>query len=166
MNSVQLHLALTHVPVILSLVGLVMLLVSFFNKNVTLASTAYIVILAAGITAVPVYFSGEGAEEAVERLPGISENTIEEHEEIAKFAMICVSLAGLSALAALLTGRWPAMVKTLKLLVLFISFISGALMIQAASLGGKIRHTEINSTAIQNESTGQPGNDSEEHDKD
>ncbi len=44
MNSVQMHLALTHVPVILSLVGLVMLVVTFFIQNSTITKASYILI--------------------------------------------------------------------------------------------------------------------------
>ena len=71
MNSVQMHLALTHVPVVLSLVGLVMLAVAFFIKNPTIIKTSYIVLVMAGLSAIPVFLTGEGAEEAIENLPGI-----------------------------------------------------------------------------------------------
>ncbi len=88
MNSVQMHLALTHVPVILSLFGLIMLAVAFCIKNTTITRTSYILILIAGIAAIPVYFTGEGAEEAIENLPGVSEAIIERHEEVAKLAPV------------------------------------------------------------------------------
>ena len=81
MNSVQIHLALTHVPVILSLTGLVMLLLSLYLKNTILIRVSYIFILVAGLMVLPVYFTGEGAEESVEKLPGVSEAVIEKHEE-------------------------------------------------------------------------------------
>ena len=42
------HLALTHVPVILSLAGLIMLAIAFLVKNPTLTKTSYILILIAG----------------------------------------------------------------------------------------------------------------------
>ena len=65
MNSVQMHLALTHVPVILSFVGLVMLVAALILKNTTLTKTSYIILIIAGVAALPVFFSGEGTEEAV-----------------------------------------------------------------------------------------------------
>ena len=152
MNTVQLHLALTHVPVILSLVGMIMLIVAFFVKNTTLTKISYMLILTAGIAAMPVFFSGEGAEEAVENLPGISDAVIEKHEEVAKLAMISIAAAGLLALAALIMVRWS---RILKIFVLMVAIISGGLMVQTAHLGGQIRHTEIrNGFALQNESAG------------
>lgn len=142
MNSVQLHLALTHVPVIVSLVGLMMLLVAFFIKNPTLTKTSYVLIIIAGIFALPVFFTGEPAEDAVENLAGVSGAAIEEHEEIAKFAMIAIAVAGLCALIALYTFKWQV-ARILRIMVLGITIIAGGLMVQTARLGGSIRHTEI-----------------------
>lgn len=151
MNSVQMHLALTHVPVVLSLVGLIMLAVAFVIKNSTLTKTSYILILFAGIAAIPVFFTGEGTEEAIENLPGVSEAVIERHEEVAKLAMISIAAAGLLALAALSTFKWQIAARIFKVVVLLLAITSGGLMAQTAHLGGQIRHTEIRSSvAVQN----------------
>ena len=154
MNSAQLHLALTHVPVLLSITGLIMLTVSFFIKNKTLTKTSYIIIAVAGILAVPVYLSGEETEEAVENLPGVSEGIISRHAEIAMWAMISIAVAGITALVAFFSFRWPAFAKVSKLMVLIFSLATGALMVQTAHLGGQIRHTEIRSGATAQSSTG------------
>jgi len=151
MNSVQMHLALTHVPVILSLVGLIMLIVAFFIKNSTITKTSYILILTAGITALPVFFTGEGTEEAIENLPGVSESVIGRHEEVAKLAMISIAAAGLMALAALFSFRWQIAARVFKVVVVLLAITSGGLLAQTAHLGGQIRHTEIRSSvALQN----------------
>jgi len=152
MNSVQMHLALTHAPVILSLVGLIMLAVAFFVKNSTLTKTSYVVILIAGIAATPVFLTGEGTEEAIENLPGVSEAVIEKHEEVAKLAMISIAVAGLLALVALSSFKWQIASRVLKVAVLIMAVSSGGLMIQTAHMGGQIRHTEIRSdVAMQND---------------
>jgi len=151
MNSVQMHLALTHVPVVLSLVGLMMLAVAFFIKNSTITKTSYILILIAGISAIPIFFTGEGTEEAIENLPGVSESVIEKHEDVAKLAMISITVAGLLALAALFAVRWQIAPRVFKVIVLLLAITSGGLMAQTAHLGGQIRHTEIRSgVAVQN----------------
>jgi hypothetical protein len=151
MNSVQVHLALTHVPVILSLVGSVMLIVAFFIKNITLTKTSYVLLLVAGIAAIPVFLTGEGAEEAIENLPAVSESVIEKHEDVAKLAMTSITAAGLLALIALFSFRWPAPSRVFKVMVLLLAIASAGLMVQTAHLGGQIRHTEIrNGFAIQN----------------
>ena len=101
MNSSQIHLALTHVPVILSMVGFVVLVVAMLKRNDILARTGFYLVLFAGIFAVPVFFTGEGAGEIVEHLPGVSESVIEEHEELAKIAF------GLAIAAALFFAGGP-----------------------------------------------------------
>ena len=152
MNSVQMHLALTHVPVILSFVGLVMLAVALLMKNVTLTKTSYIILLLAGVAAIPVFLTGEGTEEAVERLPGISEAVIEKHEDVAKLAMISIAAAGFVSMIALLVYKWAVAARMARILVLLLAVTSGGLMAQTAHLGGQIRHTEIrNGVALQND---------------
>ena len=148
MNTVQIHLALTHVPVVLSLVGLIMLITAYFIKNDTLTRTSYYVILFAGLSALPVFFSGEGAEETVENLPGVSEPIIERHENVAKLAMFSIAASGLIALAGLIFFKLRSAVQVLKAVVLLLTITSGGLMIQTAHLGGQIRHTEIRSGAV------------------
>ena len=170
MNSVQMHLALTHVPVILSFVGLVMLIVAFFIKNPILTKTSYILLLVAGVAAIPVFFSGEGTEEAIENLPGVSEAVIESHEEVAKLAMISIAAAGLLALTALFSFRWRSASQIFKVAVLLLAIVSGGLMAQTAHLGGQIRHTEIrNGFALQNNNQAdneQKGNSNQKENED
>jgi uncharacterized membrane protein len=151
MNSAQMHLALTHVPVLLSIAGLIILAVALLLKNTTLTKTSYSVILVAGIGAVAVYLTGEGAEEAVEHLPGVSEAIISKHEEVAQWALISVIATGVMALIGFFSFKWYAISRTSKILVLLLSMASGGLMAQTAHLGGQIRHTEMrNSTTAQN----------------
>ena len=161
MNSVQMHLALTHVPVILSFVGLIMLIVAFFMKNTMITKISYILLLVAGAAALPVFFSGEGTEEAIENLPGVSDAVIETHEEVTKLAMISVAAAGLLALAALFSFRWRVTALVFKVVVLLLAITSSGLMAQTAHLGGQIRHTEIrNGVALQNGNEANSGNES------
>ena len=170
MNSVQIHLALTHVPGVLSLVGLIMLAVAFFIKAPTVTKTSYILIFIAGIAAIPVFLTGEGTEEAIENLPGVSEAVIERHEEAANLAMISIAAAGAAALVALFSFRWQIAPRVLKVIVLVLGITSGGLMAQTAHLGGQIRHTEIRSGVAMrdvNENSGEnPGNASQQQEKD
>lgn len=147
MNSVQMHLMLTHVPIILSITGLVMFIVALLIKNTTLTKTSYIIIVIAGVASLPVFFTGEGTEEAIERMPGVSEAIIEKHEEIAKLAMASIVAAGILALAALLSFQWAMVTRVLKVVVLLLAIASSSLMAQTAHLGGQIRHTEIRNAA-------------------
>jgi uncharacterized membrane protein len=145
MNSSQIHLALTHVPVILSLAGLVVLIVALLKRNDTLTKTAFYFLLFAGVFSVPVFFSGEGAEETVERLPGVSESVIEKHEELAKVAFSLVCAAAFAALMGLLLYRQIGIYKMIKSFVLLLALATSVILVVTAHLGGQVRHTEIRS---------------------
>jgi len=74
MNATQIHLALNHIPVLLSITGGLILLFGLIKKNTPVMRTALILLVAAALFTLPVYLTGEGTEEAVEKLPGVSEN--------------------------------------------------------------------------------------------
>ena len=148
MNATQIHLALTHVPVILSFVGLVILVISFFRKNDTLIKTSIYILLFAGIFATPVYYSGEGTEEAIENLPGVSESIIEEHEEFAKFALIAVLSSAIISLAGLILHKYTTLYRIIRLTVLVLALVSTGIIAKTAHLGGQIRHSEIRNASV------------------
>ncbi len=145
MNSSQIHLALTHVPVILSLVGLVVMAVAIIRKNDTLTMTSFYLLLFAGVFAIPVFFTGEGAEEAIEHLPGISETDIERHEDLAKYSFGLVSLTAIIALAGLLLYKRAKLLRLIRPFVFLLGLVTTGIMVVTAHLGGQVRHTEIRS---------------------
>jgi hypothetical protein len=100
---------------------------------------------------------GEGAEELVEHLPGISEHTIEEHEEAADIALVLSIVTGVVALGtAALKARGSRLLK-LALTSLFISGAISSISLSYTSYeGGKIRHPEAYSPA--------PPNGGDDHD--
>jgi uncharacterized membrane protein len=153
MNTSQIHLALTHLPVVLSLVGMIMLIVSLVRKNPVLSKTSFYLLFFAGLAALPVFFSGEGAEETVEHLPGVSESLIEEHEDFAKIALFAILATALIAFIGLLRSSIGVLAKPIRLMTLMLALASSVLLAQTAHLGGQIRHTEIRpgATAINGE---------------
>lgn len=118
--------------------------------------------LIAGLAAIPVFLTGEGAEEAVEHMPGVSEAIIERHEELATAAFYCMLASALLALAALFFFKQQTPGRILKNLLLLLSIATAGLMIQAAHLGGQIRHTEIQASAVQQNDE---GNDAKQADE-
>lgn len=145
MNQAQIHLALNHAPLFLALIGGVLLLIGMIRKNQSVITISLFLLLGAGLSVLPVYFTGEGTEELVEHLPGVQENMIEEHEEAAEFTLIILIVTGIGALAALLFSRKKMLAKPLLLVALVLSLASFGSMIRTAHLGGLIRHTEIGS---------------------
>lgn len=148
MNGAQIHLALTHLPVVLSLTGLVMLVVSFFNKKQVLIHASFAVLIAAALATIPVYATGEGAEEMVEEMAGVSESIIGQHEDVAQWSLIIILITGGAALIGYFLRKKPSLQRPAQMLVLLLALASGGLMAQTAHLGGQIRHSEIRSGAV------------------
>lgn len=160
MDSTHIHLLLNHFPIIGTLIGGgVMLWGMMLNqKNIKAVAAAIIIVMA--ILAVPVYLTGEPAQERVEHLPGVSEAMIEEHEEAAESAIWVLAVAGTASLAALLlqyrsTSRVPFGIATLFTLLAF------AAMARVGYYGGQIRHSELRSDQ---QPTPQGESHEEEHD--
>jgi uncharacterized membrane protein len=145
MNSSQIHLGLTHVPVILSIVGLVILTIGMIRKKDTLHKTAFYLLLFAGIFAIPVFLTGEGAEETVEHLPGVSEDAIERHEGLAKLAFGIVSAVAVVSLTALLFYHKTRLLRFVKPLLLMLGLATAGIMAVTAHTGGLVRHPEMRS---------------------
>ena len=146
MNWAHVHLIINHIPVIG--IGLLILLfiVAMVRKNKGLITVALAFIILISLATIPVYLTGEPAEEVVEDMPGISEELIEEHEEQAEIAFIFVEVAGGLALITLIARRYSDNLgQRLVILTLLVLIVSGGLIGWTANLGGKIHHEEIRS---------------------
>ncbi|MBL7731218.1 MAG: hypothetical protein JNM88_08580 [Chitinophagaceae bacterium] len=147
MNPAQIHLALNHAPLFLSVIGGGLLLWGFIKKNPSFTPPALYMLMAAALFTIPVYLTGEGTEELVEHMAGVNEAAIEKHEEVAKMALVIISLTGVAALAALFTGRSKKVHTLMVTTAMLLSLASFITMAQAAHRGGMIRHTEMNNGA-------------------
>jgi uncharacterized membrane protein len=144
MNGGQLHLALNHLPVAGAIFGAGMLVLGMVARSETLRRGALAVLALAALSGPAAFLSGEPAEEVAERIPGISETMIEEHEEAASIALGAVAIAGAVAVAGLIfIRRRGAAPKGLYPLVLVLALAAAAILGRAAHLGGLIRHPEI-----------------------
>jgi uncharacterized membrane protein len=142
----HLHLLLNHVPVIGTVLGLLLLLVAFARKSDELKKVTLGLFVLIALVTIPVYLTGEPAEEMVENIPGISKATIDRHEDAALFSLIAVEVAGIIALAGLLLFRTKkGLGNLLAIVTLAFSVVTGGLMAWTANLGGQVRHTEISS---------------------
>jgi hypothetical protein len=146
MNFVQLHLLLNHFPIIGAMVGLGLLLISLSGKNDDLRRASLIIFLAMALVSLPTFFSGPGAEGAIKKLPGVSDDLIERHHGAAMLALLFMEITGALALAALWQSRGiprPARWNRSMSAVLLFSILTVGLMARAGNTGGEIRHPEI-----------------------
>ena len=151
MSQVHLHLIITHLPVFGSLLGSLVLVYGLWSKSNQTKTAAYLMFILSGIGAGIAYLTGEGAEEAVEGLQGVSEQVIKVHEESAAYALVSLIILGAFSLFVIfITNKNTAIRKTTALIALFISLISFGLVAWTGYLGGQIRHTEITNGNMQN----------------
>lgn len=144
MNWAYAHLLLNHFPVLGTLFGLTLLGYAMIRRNDTLKRAALGTFVVVALLALPAYFTGEPAEEVVERAAGISKSLIEAHEDAALLSLIGVELLGLVSLVALvITSRGRPVTPRATSTVLVLSLVTAALMARTANLGGQIHHQEI-----------------------
>ena len=166
MSTTQIHLALNHIPVLLSVTGALILLFGLLRKNTTVIQTALALLIAAALFALPVYFTGEGTEDSVENLPGVSENLIEEHEEMGLIALTLISITGIIALISFAVKSRIMLSRRIAIVSLIVAFISFGAFAQTAHLGGQIRHTELRSNSTMQSSSSEATQRENEKDDD
>ena len=151
MSQVHLHLLITHLPVFGSLLGAFVLGYGLWSKSNQTKIAAYYLLVISAIGAGIAYLTGEGAEEAVEEIQGVSENMIKLHEDAAIYALVSLVILGVFSIFGLLvTYKKSTLIKTAAISTLLISLISFGLVARTGYLGGQIRHTEISTGAVQN----------------
>ena len=154
MNAAHLHLMVNHFPLFASLFGGLIAAVGVYRERTTLIRTGLVLTVVAALGAFVAVETGEGAEEVVEEVTGVSRATIHDHEEAAEAAMWALAAAALLSLAALVVpGRRDRAKYFTTLAALGATFVAFALVARAANLGGMIRHPEITS-ATSVEATG------------
>ncbi|QYO67405.1 hypothetical protein [Leptolyngbya sp. 7M] len=156
MDWTYFHLALNHFPVIGAIFGAIILGWGVFRRNDPVSKVGLCLVVFTAMIAIPVFLTGEPAEETVENLPGVVESLIENHEDFAKFALIAALISGVSALITLVylsLKKENGLGRGLLFATLILSLITVATMGWTAKLGGVIRHTEIRGTGT---TTGPP----------
>jgi uncharacterized membrane protein len=151
MNEAHLHIALNHFPIFGTMIAAGILFFGIILKNNTVQKVAYWLAVAAGIISIPVFFTGEGAEEIVEHLPGISKNAIEAHEEFAKITFALLLTCTAASAFALYLNYKKRMPGFFTYIISALFFITTAFAGLTANKGGKIRHTEFENAAEAND---------------
>jgi uncharacterized membrane protein len=143
MNYVHLHLLLNHFPIIGTIVGLGLFLVSFLGKNEDLRRGSYIVFAAVALMSIPAFLSGYGAQLMVKG-PSVSDALIQRHQGAAMLSLWFMMATGALALIGLWQSqrtsyppRWNVSA------VLLFSLLTVALMARTGNTGGDIRHPEV-----------------------
>ena len=148
MDATHLHLILTHFPIVGTIIGIFILAYGIYSKNESITKVALVTFIMMSILTIPVFLTGEEAGEAVEHIAGVSENIIEEHEELAEKAIWLMGFLGVISLVSLYAiFKKLSFSKTITLVTFIVSIVTFGLFAQVGNLGGQIRHSEIRSNA-------------------
>jgi hypothetical protein len=144
MDLTHIHLLLNHFPTIGYIIGGGLFVLSLIAKSDDLKRASLVVLLGIALIAIPTYMSGNGAQEAVKSLPGVSKSMIEAHEGAALAAIGFMLFTGAFAWLGLWQFRRLARIPAWNLaVILVLTLVSFGLMARASNLGGEIRHAEI-----------------------
>lgn len=138
---------LNHFPVVGLVFAFALLCWSVFRRNASLTKAGFAALVVVAVLAIPAFLTGEPAEEIAEGLPGVAHPIIEQHEKAAKAALVVTLVAGVAALAGLWFSRGKAVAGWCSSTALVLTLLAAGLMAWTANLGGKVRHTEIRTTA-------------------
>jgi len=138
MNPAAIHLALNHFPPILSFAALIVLVIGVTWKSEVTVRAGLVVLILAALVAIPVYLTGEPAEELVEDMEGVNGVSIHRHEEAGEWAFILLIAQGVVALFSL----WKPTLRWALVVTLLVTVLSTIAVFRTAYLGGKIHHPE------------------------
>ena len=144
MNGAHWHLVVNHLPIIFPLVGVIVMITGFISKSETVKRTAFMIFILGALAAIAAMTTGEGAEEVVEKINGITENYIENHEETAEtFAFLSYILGGISLFGLYASLKQKTFSTIISISTLVFAFVVLFFAKQTGTTGGEIRHTEI-----------------------
>lgn len=143
MNFAHVHLLLNHIPIVGIPLALVFLIYGICLKHQPSKRFALLVLVFLALMVLPVYLTGEPAEEVVEHLPGVTESFIEPHEDMAVISLILTLTAGATACLAIWFQKDQKKSRLLNLAVTAIATLAALSLLYTANLGGKVRHTEL-----------------------
>jgi uncharacterized membrane protein len=114
------------------------------RRSAPIEAAAYFLFVISAAGAIVAYLTGEGAEEAVEHIGGISKTAIEAHEHFAIYPLFALILLGILSIAGIiLIQKKSGLARKIPLILIIIAVISFMLVAWTAYLGGQIRHTEL-----------------------
>jgi uncharacterized membrane protein len=146
MNGAHWHLLVNHLPINLPIVGVIVMITGLVSKSDAVKRTAFMIFIFGVLATIAAMITGEGAEEVIEEINGVTENYLESHEETAEtFAILSYILGGVSLLGLWASFKRKTFSSLISIGTLIFAFVVLFLAKQTGTTGGEIRHTEIRS---------------------
>lgn len=148
MDNTHLHLILNHFPILGTLFALCILGWGILRKNTSLESAGFVTLIIISLLTIPVFLTGKEAHEPLDQVPGVSDQYLEEHEELAKKAIWLMFATGAMSLITMIVSKGGKSRKViLNVITLLLAAGSLGIMTVVGNYGGKIRHSELRDDA-------------------
>jgi len=135
MDLAHIHLLLNHFPVIGTIIGGGLFLISLITNSDDLKRASLVVLLGIALLSIPTYMSGNGAQQALASQKDFSKSLIETHEGVALEAMVFMEILGAFAWLGLWQFRRLARVPRWNLaIILVLTLVTLTLMARASNI--------------------------------
>jgi uncharacterized membrane protein len=142
------HIVLNHIPSLGSIAGLILLAAAIYTKNDQLKKFAFAVLVFVTLAVLPTYITGAEAQRAVSKSPSVSLAMIQVHQNAAMLTLVGMTFAGAFAWFGLWEFRRFTRAGSLTTMgTLVFGIVSVFLILNTASLGGKVSHPEVRAEA-------------------
>lgn len=144
MNLPHVHLLLNHFPIIGTIIALGLFLFALLGKSEDLKRASLVIFAGIALLSIPTYMSGNGAADALQKLPAVSKNAIAAHNNAALVSLVFVELTGMFAWLGLWQSRRFLHTRGWTIgTTLLLSAATVYFMSVTGATGGQIRHSEI-----------------------
>lgn len=142
MNYAHIHIILNHFPTIGTVLGLLLFLYALMRHHDELKEISLVIFMVMALLGIPTFITGAAAERAISAR---SDTTlVEAHKDAAVMAFALLGITGTFAWLGLWQARrFGRATKWNQGVVLVVSLVTVAAMINTGSMGGEISHDEI-----------------------
>jgi len=147
-NLAHFHIVVNHIPSLGSILSLMLLAIGIYRKDEGIKQAAYGLLVLITMAVLPTYVSGAEAQRIVKTNPSYSAGVIQLHQNLAMLTLFAMTFAGMFAWFGIWEYRRHKRSGSLTTAAtLFLTTAAVVLVLDTASIGGKISHSEIRSAA-------------------
>lgn len=144
MNAAHFHLMFNHLSIIGLGFAILLNVIAIFWKSPEIKKYSFGFYIFIGLLSVLAILTGDGAGEIVKTYPGISNDTIEQHETWGYIFFYGLMAIGVLSIGALWFSRKnDLLLKKFNIAALIVAFLVTFFAYRTGTTGGNIRHPEI-----------------------
>jgi hypothetical protein len=139
------HVVLNHLPIYGTILGALALAISLILRSRAAQITALILTLVAGLSAYPVFVTGQRAYKTIRGMADdAGADVLDEHMDRAEKTIgVFYFLAALAIAGLLVPIKWPKSAVPLAALTLVVAILCSGIAVYIAQAGGRVRHPEF-----------------------